>query len=95
MKQLEVVEHVAMTTIWDPLMDVRGLAAYSTLSPRLLQDLLVDVDDPIPSYRVRNRVLIRKSDFDAWLSRRRNTKARAVAQLAEADARALLSRSTR
>ena len=72
-------------------MDLQGLSAYSTLSKRTLQDCLYDPKDPIPSYRVRNRVLIRRSEFDAWLSRRRNVRADAPAQLAAADARALLA----
>lgn len=88
---MQVIESVGPCCIWDPLMDIQGLAAYSTFSVRFLQDLLNDGRDPIPSYRVGTRVVIRKSEFDAWLSHRRNMKADAPARLAEADARALLS----
>ncbi|MBI4574547.1 MAG: helix-turn-helix domain-containing protein [candidate division NC10 bacterium] len=88
---MRVIEGAVIQTEWDPLMDLRGLSAYSTLSRRTLQDLINDPDDPIPSYRVGNRVLIRRSEFDAWLSRRRNQKPLALARLARADAQALLS----
>ncbi len=93
---MQLIESVGPCSIWDPLMSVEGLTAYSTLAKRTLTDLLNDPRDPIPSYRVGTRVLIRKSEFDAWLSRRRNVKAEAPARLAAADARALLgARPTR
>ena len=88
---MQVIESVGQCCTWDPLMDLQGLAAYSTLSKRTLQACLYDPRDPIPSYRVGSRVLIRRSEFDTWLSRRRNVKADAPAQLAAADARALLA----
>jgi hypothetical protein len=88
---VQVIESVGQYCAWDPLMDIQGLVAYSTLSKRTLQGCLYDPTDPIPSYRVGSRVLIRKGEFDAWLTRRRNMKADAPAQLAAADARALLA----
>ncbi len=88
---MQVIESVGPCCIWDPLMDIQGLSAYSTFSVRFLQDLLNNAKDPIPSYRVGTRVVIRKSEFDAWLSRRRNQKPLALARLAAADARALLN----
>lgn len=36
------------------------------------------------------KVLVRRSEFDAWMARRRNRKPLAAAQLAAADAKALL-----
>ncbi len=86
---MQVIEGATICSVWDPLMDLRGLSAYSTLSRRTLQDLVNDLTDPIPSYRVGNRVLIRRSEFDAWLSRRRNQKPLAAARLAAADTQAL------
>lgn len=88
---MQVIESIGLCSVWDPLMSIEGLSGYSTLAKRTLQDLFNHPRDPIPSYRVGTRVLIRKSEFDAWLSRRRNVKADAPARLAEADARALLS----
>ncbi len=66
----------------------RGLG-YSGLSRRTLQDLINDPKDPLPSYRVRGKILVRKSEFDRWMVRRRNRKARAAVELAHADAHAL------
>ena len=77
--------------MWDPLMTIEGLSAYSTLAKRTLQDLLNDPRDPLPSYRVGSRVIIRKSEFDFWLSRRSNVNSNASARLAAADAHALLA----
>ncbi len=37
------------------------------------------------------KVLVRRSEFDAWMARRRNRKPLAAAQLAAADAKALLA----
>ena len=74
----------------DPFLSMNGLPAYSSLSRRTLQNLLSDPRDPLPSYRVGAKVLVRKSEFDAWMAKRRNRKAAAVADLAAADAAALL-----
>ncbi len=64
---------------------------YSGLSRRTLQTLVNDDTDPLPSYRVGGKLLVRRSEFDAWMARRKNTKPLAAAQLAQADARALLT----
>lgn len=49
-----------------------------------------DTADPLPSYRVGGKILIRKSEFDRWMTRRRNRKPLAAARLAHADTVALL-----
>ena len=90
-KPIAVVDQVSVAVHWDSWLTLRALAAYSSLSPRTLQAHLHDFRDPIPSYRVGSKVLIKRSEFDAWLARRRNTKAQALAHLAAADAQALLS----
>ncbi len=76
---------------WDPWLDLRALSDYSSLSRRTLQDLVNDPVDPIPSYRVGGKLLVRRSEFDEWVSRRRNRKPREAAQLAAADAQSLLA----
>ncbi len=86
-----IVEAVTVRMDLDPWLSLRALAAYSNLSRRTLQDLVNDLQDPIPSYRVGGKLLIRRSEFDAWMARRRNRKARALALLAAADAQALLT----
>jgi excisionase family DNA binding protein len=88
---MRVIEAVTIQDTLDPWLSLRGLAGYSSLSRRTLQDLVNDPADSLPSYRVGSKILVRRSEFDAWMARRRNTRAEAVARLAAADAQALLS----
>lgn len=87
---ITVVDQVQLSVALDPWLSLRALASYCSMCRRTLQALLYDPHDPIPSYRVSGRVLVRHSEFDAWMARRRNTKAQALTRLAAADARALL-----
>ncbi len=50
-----------------------------------------DLIDPLPTYRVGAKLLVRRSEADAWMARRRNRKPLAAARLAAADAHALLT----
>ena len=86
---MRVIEAVHLTTDLDPFLSLKGLAGYSSLSRRTLQDLVNDPRDPLPSYRVGGKLLIRKSEFDVWIARRRNRKPLAAAHLAAADAQGL------
>ena len=88
---MQIIEAVRINVDLDPFLSLNGLAAYSSLSRRTLQTLLSDPLDPLPSYRVGAKILVRKSEFDAWMSRRRNRKATAAIELAAADAQALLA----
>ena len=86
---MRVIEVVNITMDPDPYLSLKGLAGYSSLSRRSLWDLVNDPRDPLPSYRVGGKLLVRKSEFDRWMVRRRNRKAQAAADLAIADAHAL------
>ena len=88
---MRIIEAVRINVEMDPFLSMNGLAAYSSLSRRTLQNLLSDPLDPLPSYRVGGKLLVRRSEFDAWMGRRRNRKALAASELAAADAQALLS----
>jgi len=88
---MPVIEAVSITQDLDPYLSLRGLVGYASLSRRLLSDLINDPKDPIPSFRVGGKILVRKSAFDQWIARRRNRKPQTAAQLAAADARGLLS----
>ena len=91
---MSVVEAVTIRQDVDPYFSLKGLAHYASLSRRTLQELVNDPADPLPSYRVGAKILVRKSEFDAWMARRRNTTALALATLARADAAALLGAKT-
>ncbi len=84
-----MVERVTLEQNLDPFFSLKGLAGYASLSRRTLQDLVNDTSDPLPSYRVGGKILVRKSEFDRWMTRRRNRKAQALVELATADAQAL------
>jgi hypothetical protein len=51
--------------------DLKALAAYASLSVRSLRSYVADPIDPLPSFRVRKKILVKKSDFDAWLKKHR------------------------
>lgn len=53
----------------DGYLGLRALARYSGLSVRTLRRYLHDPAQPLPHYRIGGRVLVRRSDFDAWAAR--------------------------
>lgn len=55
----------------DRFLSLADLCAYSGLSRATLERAMADVQDPLPSYTVTRRVLVRRSEFDAWMLRRR------------------------
>jgi excisionase family DNA binding protein len=49
---------------WLPL---RRLASYSSMSVRTLRSHVASKRNPLPSYRVGGKVLVRRSEFDTWM----------------------------
>jgi excisionase family DNA binding protein len=88
---MRIIKAVTIQQDLDPFFSLKGLAGYSSLSRRTLQDLVNDTSDPLPSFRVGGKILVRKSEFDRWMTRRRNRKPLAAAHLAAVDAQALLT----
>ena len=88
--RMRVIEAVTIHQDIDPWLSLRALAEYCSLSRRTLQDLVNDPQDPLPSYRIGGKLLVRKSEFDHWMTRRRNRKPLDAARLAAADAAGLL-----
>ncbi|MBI2218772.1 MAG: helix-turn-helix domain-containing protein [Candidatus Rokubacteria bacterium] len=62
-----IAERVVVSTTLDPFLDLRALAAYSCISIRKLRDYLDDTTHPLPCYRVGGKILVRRSEFDAWI----------------------------
>jgi predicted DNA-binding transcriptional regulator AlpA len=87
---VKVIEMVSINLDLDPFLSLRGLVGYSSLSRRTLQDLINAPQDPLPSFRIGGKILIRRSEFDHWIDRHRNQKPLAAVRLAAADAQALL-----
>ena len=71
---MTLVERVEITASLDPYLGLKALSTYSGLSVRKLRALTVrDRADALPTYRIDGRVLVRRSEFDEWLSRYRIT----------------------
>ncbi len=70
--RLAVVSAVTLAGPADPYLPLRALATYSGCSARWLRDRLSDPRHPLPCYRLPGgKILVRRSDFDAWLARYR------------------------
>jgi helix-turn-helix protein len=63
-----VIDRVEAHVILDPYLSLVGLARYSGLSVRKLRTHLADVAHPLPCYRVGGKILVRRSEFDAWIA---------------------------
>ncbi len=71
-----VVDRLTVRQDLDGYLDLAELARYSSLSVRTLRAL---VRDGLPHYRTRGRagkILVRRSDFDRWMSARRQVRSR-------------------
>ncbi len=47
---------------------LKALAVYSGLSVRTLRDCLTHSMRPLPHFRVGGKILVRRSDFDTWVT---------------------------
>lgn len=56
----------------DRYLSLRDLAAYSSLSIRKLRDCLGDRRHPLPCYRIGGKILVKRTEFDAWAQGFRN-----------------------
>jgi hypothetical protein len=55
----------------DKYLDLLQLSSYCSLSVRTLRGYTSDLSDPLPSYMIRKKILVRKSEFDAWIKKYR------------------------
>ena len=51
----------------DQYFDLRGLSVYSALAVPTLRDYLRDGRNPVPHFKVKGKILVRKAEFDEWL----------------------------
>ena len=70
---MKLAERLVINVPLDPFMSMRALSSYSGLSVRKLREYLDHPAHPLPSYRVGGKLLVRRSDFDAWISRFRRS----------------------
>jgi Helix-turn-helix domain len=66
-----LAQEVIFSTPLDPFLSMKALASYSGLSPRKLRDYLAEPLHPLPCYRIGGKILVRRSEFDAWITRYR------------------------
>jgi predicted DNA-binding transcriptional regulator AlpA len=66
-----LAERVVISTPLDPFLSLQALAAYSGLSRRKLRDYLTDPAHPLPCYRIGGKIVVRRSEYDAWAARYR------------------------
>ena len=58
-------------TIDDKYFDIKALSTYSSLSISTIRNYIADGDDPLPSFCIKRKILIKKSEFDRWMERHR------------------------
>ncbi|QPD02711.1 MAG: DNA-binding protein [Candidatus Nitrospira kreftii] len=64
--------------------DLQALAAYSCCSVRWLRNRLVDHHQPLPHYRVGGKILVKREEFDRWMTTHRTMQpANDLAELVE------------
>ena len=62
-------EPVAVVRVEDAYLPLRSLAAYAGLSVRTLRTYLSHPSSPLPHFRIGGKILVRRSEFDAWAMR--------------------------
>lgn len=56
----------AVVRVDDAYLPLAALSTYSGISVRKLHDYLRHQAYPLPHYRIGGRILVRKSEYDAW-----------------------------
>jgi len=80
-------ERVTVSVPLDPFLSLRSLSGYTNLSVRTLRHFIDDLppDQALPCYRLPGKILVRRSEVDAWLeqfrSRGRPTLVKALREL--------------
>ncbi|MDO8794899.1 MAG: hypothetical protein Q7J25_09795, partial [Vicinamibacterales bacterium] len=57
--------------------------AYAGLSVRTLRTYLQHQTHPLPCYRVGGKILVRRSDYDAWVLRFRQARASSLGTMVD------------
>ena len=78
-----LAEQIVVSTPLDPWLSVKALAAYSGLSVRTLRTLLTALAHPLPHYRIGGKLLVRRSEYDAWAVRYRHVGRPGVAAIVD------------
>ncbi len=71
------------SAIDDSYLDLRALNAYSSISIPTLREHLKDPCTPLPHFKVKGKILIRKSEFDGWMNGFRADEAEKLEEIVE------------
>jgi len=64
-------------------LDLRQLTQYAAISERTLRNWIHDPANPLPASQVGSKILVRRSDFDAYMEKHRIKSAETVNQMVE------------
>lgn len=68
---IDQVQDLSVALSLDPLLSLRALTSYCSLSRRTLQNYLRHPFRPLPHFHIGGKILVRRSEFDAWLEQYR------------------------
>ena len=63
-----LADRVIVSMTLDPFLSLRALASYACVSVRKLREHLDDPTHPLPHYRIGGKIVVRRSEFDAWMA---------------------------
>jgi Helix-turn-helix domain len=64
-----IAERVVISAALDPFLSLKALAGYSGLGVVTLRSYIDKLpDEALPCYRVGGKILVRRSEFDAWIA---------------------------
>ncbi len=66
--QGRIAGEIVITVPLDPYLSLRALSTYGGISVRKLRDCLNDAIHPLPCYRLGGKIVVRRSEFDAWIT---------------------------
>jgi hypothetical protein len=52
-------------------LSLKSLATYASLSIKTLRTYLTDPTHPLPHFKMTGKILVKRTDFDAWIARYR------------------------
>jgi len=76
-----LAEGVVISTSLDPFLSLRALATYSGLSVRILRGYLTDPAHSLPHYRIGGKIVVRRSEYDAWAAQFKALRDQSVEQI--------------
>jgi Helix-turn-helix domain len=48
-------------------LSLKSLATYASLSVKTLRTYLTDPKNPLPHFKMTGKILVKRTDFDAWI----------------------------